>query len=873
MPNFSKVEAAVLEVAVIDTTGFAKVDAGVLEVAVIDTTGFARVDTSLLEAAVIFTEGSATVESAMLEVAVIDTTGFARVDAAIAEAAVIDTISPQAVVSNVSGLAETTVTFDGSGSLANRYAWTWTVRPGGSTVGDAKPLPDGAVNNHLFNMTGNKLLLHFEAASGATPIPFPDNQAATPIDMTDNEGLYHFESETAGSSTPFPDNGVATPIDMTSNAALWHFEDNVTDASGTGNTLTLTSTTYETGKVGSKSLGFSGQSSTANIGTPVSCSGDWTVAFWFYNLKSNGTWRTGLRGTLLHHPIIVEAGGDTLGAYNNTSGGFRSAGFEMPSASYTGWHHIVAVGSGTTTAFYVDGVYRGSADFKSGDDIYAIGNHHGGPQQFADRIDEFAAWTRALSATEIGDIYAKQVNLPLASDSSGNGNDLIAYGTPSYVTGVVGSNAVDFNGTDQYLQGTITPAPTTAGSWACWFKFNSFDGNHNYIAGFGSPANVQGSYRAIMYYSGELYFWGYSADYHITWAPITSGRWYHLTLTWANTDDVKVYLDGIPVYSATIGALTTPVTEFCVGKRPDIAQYSDMECDELAIWSRVLSDAEVANIYSKQSAGTIKDSSGQDAHLTNYSSTTVTGKLGSNAADFNGTDQRVEGAIPNGPTTAGTVAGWLRLNTNPTDYDPMFGLASTTNGVARAFLVRSSRRLYFMGYNNDEADVSDALTVGQWYHVAMTWTSTTNMVVYVDGVPSKTWVESGLVAATNNFFIGKRPANAGYSDITVDEVAVWNRTLSATEILDAYNLQTRVFGVGSVGSDATFSFVPDIDGTYTIQLAAEGDSWPDDTTTADAVIGTSGPENIDSIFGISKDNIGTIMGISYGDIDKINDID
>ena len=30
---------------------------------------------------------------------------------------------------------------------------------------------------------------------------------------------------------------------------------------------------------------------------------------------------------------------------------------------------------------------------------------------------------------------------------------------------------------------------------------------------------------------------------------------------------------------------------------------------------------------------------------------------------------------------------------------------------------------------------------------------------------------------------------------------------------------------------------------------------------------------IDSIFGISKDDIGSIMGITYGDIDKINDID
>jgi hypothetical protein len=68
---------------------------------------------------------------------------------------------------------------------------------------------------------------------------------------------------------------------------------------------------------------------------------------------------------------------------------------------------------------------------------------------------------------------------------------------------------------------------------------------------------------------------------------------------------------------------------------------------------------------------------------------------------------------------------------------------------------------------------------------------------------------------------------------------------------------------------ATFAFTPDVTGTYTVQLTvADGVS-----VTADAVIGTSGPENIDSIFGISKDNIGTIMGIIYGDIDKINDID
>jgi len=123
-----------------------------------------------------------------------------------------------------------------------------------------------------------------------------------------------------------------------------------------------------------------------------------------------------------------------------------------------------------------------------------------------------------------------------------------------------------------------------------------------------------------------------------------------------------------------------------------------------------------------------------------------------------------------------------------------------------------------------------------------------------------------LGAASLDLNLGRDSTAISYWTGLIDEFAVWSRALSPTEIAAIYDQQSKT-GLGV--ATATAAFTPDVAGTYTVQLEVA----PGVTTTADAVIGTSGPENIDSIFGISKDNIGTIMGIIYGDIDKINDID
>jgi len=262
--------------------------------------------------------------------------------------------SVAAVVDNIAGPPLVPISFDGSGSTGSilQYQWAWTSVPGGSAL--------------------------------------------------------------ANSAEPFPNFGGTTPIDMTSNVLLYHAEEvagvSGFDTSGSGNTAALTNITVGVvGNVGSYAWSYLGSTSHANCTTPVSlAAGSYTISLWFFNLAPNTAWRTATRGTATDHQIIVETGSDRLGAF--ISGAFRPVNpqFDMPVGSYIGWHHIAVVGSGTESRFYVDGAFVGSVPYKSVENVDSIGNYYANNQRFADRLDEVAIWTRALSPTEIADIYILQ---------------------------------------------------------------------------------------------------------------------------------------------------------------------------------------------------------------------------------------------------------------------------------------------------------------------------------------------------------------------------------------------------------------------------------------------------------------------------------
>ncbi len=128
---------------------------------------------------------------------------------------------------------------------------------------------------------------------------------------------------------------------------------------------------------------------------------NWTLETWFqYPLSATADWSTLFRGPNHHHVIVQKTTG-LLGVFDNGGGGFRPSGFNM-SALTSGWHHISAVGSGTTTKFYINGNLVGESDFKPNTDIVSIGHCCGGTgsQQWG-VVDNIRIWNVAKTQNEI----------------------------------------------------------------------------------------------------------------------------------------------------------------------------------------------------------------------------------------------------------------------------------------------------------------------------------------------------------------------------------------------------------------------------------------------------------------------------------------
>ena len=105
--------------------------------------------------------------------------------------------------------------------------------------------------------------------------------------------------------------------------------------------------------------------------------GNWTASAWFNGLYGTGQWRTLFRSlTGGDHQVIIQDTTTTLGVFN--SGWFPGSPTYDTAAVATGWHQVTAVGSGTTTALYVDGTFVRTANAKSVADIFSVGNYYGG---------------------------------------------------------------------------------------------------------------------------------------------------------------------------------------------------------------------------------------------------------------------------------------------------------------------------------------------------------------------------------------------------------------------------------------------------------------------------------------------------------------
>ncbi len=162
--------------------------------------------------------------------------------------------------------------------------------------------------------------------------------------------------------------------------------------------------------------------------------------------------------------------------------------------------------------------------------------------------------------------------------------------------------------------------------------------------------------------------------------------------------------------------------------------------------------------------------------------------------DFSTGDFTVDAGV-----TAFTIDAWVRIvQVGSTLIQPIVDKFSSPGGPGFAFYIRNQRLELNLNGNTSVstgpqiAFANPLLNTGPWAHVAVTvqggGRGGVQVVFYIDGFPAGTFTSSGT--SINNglpLWIGESRLPGGRGEIAIDELELFNRALSASEIQAIYN--------------------------------------------------------------------------------------
>jgi len=444
----------------------------------------------------------------------------------------------------------------------------------------------------------------------------------------------------------------------------WPAEGNGNDSAGTNNATVPDGVTYAPAEVGQ---GFSLDGQDHRIVVPdapqlnFSSNQDFSIEVWILPLANPGNWKDVMSIidkrvapdtiTQLGYELNLEGGvvvfqmADVLAPYswNNFSGG--------PDLRDGQFHHVAVTVQRNSTSggqIYIDGqlVLTFDPTICPGDlsntGPLRIGNHAtpGLPAFYHGIIDEVSLYNRALAANEIESLYhaGSAGKCPITTaqtcvsppsgligwwPGNGNANDIVGGNNGvaqniTYTTGVAGQAfACDPNnypyGTYAGIQIPDQPAYvlTNALSIEGWIRPRG-DGYSIFCRGDNRPGldpyvlSMQGNNNLRFYIEDE------SGNYAFVGTDLNYNQWYYVAATWdGSTETMSLYTNG-----ALAGQTVTdvrPLGELIPADSPGvgIGNVNDGfnnfpfigDIDEISLYNRALTAAEIQSIYNAGSAG------------------------------------------------------------------------------------------------------------------------------------------------------------------------------------------------------------------------------------------------------------------------------
>jgi hypothetical protein len=426
--------------------------------------------------------------------------------------------------------------------------------------------------------------------------------------------------------------------------AYWKFDDgsgaSASDSAGTNTGTLINSPTWTTSGKINGALIFNGTNNYVSIPSFASNDTAMTYAYWVYiasadtqnayarTIQVGGDINSTPTDGISHELNGADYPGSNMLAIRNWSAGV-SATLGAITLNYDAWNNVIETVNGNNVTVYLNGiqVLAGSGTRTTGDQPVLIGAAHN--HYFKGTIDDARVYNRALSAADAYTLYVSMggtsgnINSNLigywkfdetsgasAADSSGNGNTGTTYNSPTWGAGKI-NNALTFNGTNQYVDAGTSSIFNLANSpftVAAWVKLNAFDDSGTYSVRMiirdtdannawqldaTDPTQAGSPYNQFVFTVLQG-----GVEHTVATGQVNTGQWYHVVGVSDGTY-VSIYLNGIlqgpNPHNSIISAGTS--TNLYIGARTDLVGFTNGTIDDVRIYNRPLSAAQVMDLY------------------------------------------------------------------------------------------------------------------------------------------------------------------------------------------------------------------------------------------------------------------------------------
>jgi|GEM_PF-2244624 len=406
-------------------------------------------------------------------------------------------------------------------------------------------------------------------------------------------------------------------------------------------------------------------------------------------------------------------------------------------------------------------------------------------------------------------------------------------------------NAIRFDGLNDYA---TVPASLGSNFTVCfWIKTTSNAGNSAATNWNGPIGLVVGPVdsHALMLAEGKFRLWSGTSNRcrKASNTRVNHGSWVHLSAARQheihNQGHMKIFINGNSDQSTKIdGTKNYTGSILHIGRTPDGTAYLNGLMDELFIYNRILGENEIKSIYDRGVKSSTFSSYGfdhnssdsnvtlsfQDALVTHITfdetngtqiamdvsgnnryatllgfesnqSIWESGRIG-NAIRFDGLNDYA--TVPASLGSNFTVCFWLKTTSNDgtataTDWNGPIGLVAGPFDTHALMLATGKFRLWSGAYNRCRRTSNTSVNHGSWVHLSAARQHVIHnqghMKIFINGNSDQSTKIDGTKNYTGSILhIGKTPDGTAYFNGLLDDLRIYNRTLTNSEVQAVYNL-------------------------------------------------------------------------------------